>query len=43
MNEPLFKSLTEEGCFKMYGFSKEDMEKLYNKGKPMKYTFSGGD
>jgi regulator of replication initiation timing len=35
MKEPLFRSLTEEECFKQYGFSKEDMEELYNEGKPI--------
>jgi hypothetical protein len=33
--EPFFRSLTEEQCFKQYGFSKEDMEELYNEGKPI--------
>jgi len=32
MSEPLFRSLCENECFKRYGFSKEDMEKLYNNG-----------
>ena len=37
MSEPLFRSLTEEECSKMYDFSKEDMEKLYNEGKGLDY------
>ncbi len=30
-----FEDLTEEECFKMYGFSKEDMRELYNNGEPL--------
>lgn len=39
MSEPLFRSLTEKECFERYKFSKEDMEDLFNNGKPLDYDF----
>lgn len=36
---PLFRSLSEEECMEIYGFNKEDMEKLYNDGKSLDYAF----
>ena len=33
--EPAFRKMFEKECFENYGFSKEDMERLYNNGKPL--------
>jgi len=34
-----FRTLTEEECFSLYGFSKQDMELLYNNGIGLSYEF----
>ena len=33
--EPAFRKMSEKECFENYGFSKDDMERLYNNGKPL--------
>ena len=35
-HKPEFRDMTEEECIKIYGFSKSDMELLYNDGKKMR-------
>ena len=34
-NQPYFRKMTEDECLKHFGFSKKEMEELYNNGESL--------